>query len=926
MEKLHLEKLISHKCKPPDHSVLTVNVCYSYSDNLDTNYNDTPSNKPAITGQAQRFKMYCFDNRPNEFLSSQIWKDAVLKIIDQRNDLLSNQDEVDEEYKSFCNILINEMDTYLDYRGSGNRTKKKCKLSKPYWNDNLTALWREMRNAEKEFLAFKGNKLQRGKLLSNFKNARNMFDKRLRYYERSYFRDKALEIEKCDSRNPKAFWDHVKTLGPKKKSNIPLKVHHQDGFSSDPDIVLNTWKSDFESLYNVPDNLNFDNVFHDQIMNNVSMFEKNITETSDYVNKEITFDELEKKIANLKDKKAVGFDGIPNEVLKFHNVKLSLWKLFSKYFNLSLTPTIWLKAMINPIPKGSKKDPYTPINYRGISLLSCVAKVYTGILNDRITSYCEMMDIYVDEQNGFRKGRSCEDHIYSLTSIIKNRMTSKDSTFAAFIDLEKAFDWVDRDLLMYRLLQYNIDGKMYKAVRAIYNHTESCIRLNNCLYSDWFNVKSGVRQGDSLSPTLFSLYLNELAKQVNELNLGIKIGNRRISILLCTDEMVFLAATEADLQQMLTAMNDWCKKWRLKVNESKSNIVHFRKSRQKQTNFKFEYGGKTIELKSEYKYLGVILDEHLTFTTCSKVLADSGGRALGAVISKFKQFRDVGYNTFTKMFETGVIPVMDYGSGVWGCSKNTHSESIQNKACRYFMGVHNFTPLPALHGEMGWFPTKFRKFLSILRYWNRLINMPNERLTKHIFITEYNNAFSDTWTDKVRTIFEQLEMNIVFNNMNVCDLDNCKKILWDIAENEWNLQVENKPKLRTFKKYKNTFETTDYLRLSVNRSERSLLAKFRCGILQLHVESGRFNNTKLENRICNICEEGYIEDEYHFLCICSVYREERSDLYRRVNDKYNDFSELDDNSKFVFLMSKCNLYVVKFLKQAWEKRKGILFK
>ena len=88
-------------------------------------------------------------------------------------------------------------------------------------------------------------------------------------------------------------------------------------------------------------------------------------------------------------------------------------------------------------------------------------------LNNRIVKFCNNLGIFPDEQNGFRAGRSCEDHIFSLTTIIKNRMSDKKDTFCAFVDLEKAFDWVPRDLLLFRLLQNNITGKMYYAVQSI---------------------------------------------------------------------------------------------------------------------------------------------------------------------------------------------------------------------------------------------------------------------------------------------------------------------------------------------------------------------------------------------------------------------------------------------------------------------------
>ncbi len=75
-----------------------------------------------------------------------------------------------------------------------------------------------------------------------------------------------------------------------------------------------------------------------------------------------------------------------------------LYKLFSKFFLSAILPTVWLKAIITPIPKSSSKDPYVPLNYRGISLLSCVGKVFSGIINVRVVNYCEENGIYEDEQ------------------------------------------------------------------------------------------------------------------------------------------------------------------------------------------------------------------------------------------------------------------------------------------------------------------------------------------------------------------------------------------------------------------------------------------------------------------------------------------------------------------------------------------------
>jgi hypothetical protein len=165
----------------------------------------------------------------------------------------------------------------------------------------------------------------------------------------------------------------------------------------------------------------------------------------------ITCEELTRAISRLKLNKTVGFDKIPNEVLKQHSIKRLLHKLFSFCFDNGMVPATWLRAIISPIPKGADKDPCVPLNYRGVSLLSCMHKTYSSIINNRLMGYFEDQNILVDEQNGFRAKRACVDHVYSLSTIIRNRLAEGKSTFAAFVDMQKAFDWVDRELLLYKL-------------------------------------------------------------------------------------------------------------------------------------------------------------------------------------------------------------------------------------------------------------------------------------------------------------------------------------------------------------------------------------------------------------------------------------------------------------------------------------------
>ena len=119
------------------------------------------------------------------------------------------------------------------------------------------------------------------------------------------------------------------------------------------------------------------------------------------------------------------------------------------------------------------------------------SEISNSILNARLADFMNSNSLF-PEQNGFRKGRSCEDHIFSLTSLVKNRLVSNLPTFCAFVDLEKAFDWINRDLLLYRLLCTGIDGNFYQSIKSLLADTKSCILLKDGIKTDWFDVKSGV--------------------------------------------------------------------------------------------------------------------------------------------------------------------------------------------------------------------------------------------------------------------------------------------------------------------------------------------------------------------------------------------------------------------------------------------------
>ena len=931
VERHNLLRHLNERSKIPDHSMLTFEFLARPQYSLDSMDSNQPvcniSNKPVTT------RKYRLDSIPQDFMQSETTKRALLLIIERIESNIETQNNINSIYTSLCDCIITCMNDSVPYFDCSKHTRKRYKSQKPFWNDELHSLWKEMRDKEKDFLKcnrhVSGN-LQYSYLRSQFKHAQHCFDKRLRFHERKFKLGLQIEIEEVCTENPRRFWEHIDRLGPANvKKNIPMEVYRNDNtITSDPSIVLNTWQHEFSSLYShgTESMENFDEEFYRNITHHKQNLENNLSdplyEQNQQLNKNFTFTEVKNAVMKGKNKKATGIDNIPYDVLKHDNIIDVLVHLFQMCFDSGKIPSVWRQSIILPIPKCRTNDARVPLNYRGISLLSVISKLYSSVLNHRLINFLDNNDKLVDEQNGFRKDRSCQDHVFVLTSIIRNRLNNDLPTFVTFIDLQKAFDFVVRNVLLYKLLMNNIDGKMYNSISAMYSNTLACVKVNEN-YTDWFDTVSGVRQGDNLSPTLFAIFINDLADGIKELNCGIQIGGDNVSVLLYADDIAVISNNEENMQKMLDFISSWCKKWRLLINKKKSHFVHFRKRGTNISNFRFHLSGTPIDFVHECKYLGVMFEEFLNFETMSCMLAESANRALGKICSKFKSIKNMGFQTFTKLYESCVVPIMDYCSAIWGYSNYVNCDKIQNRALRFFLGVHRFAPTTAVVGDTGWISSKTRHWINMVRYWNRLINMDHNRLCKRIFLWD-NSLCSNNWNYEVNEIFDQLDVNVIEDG-GYCDLVKVNDKIEAEKVTDWANKVNSQPKLRTYKTFKSTYQRENYLLCNLDRSTRSLYVQFRFGILPLRIETGRYRGESVEDRKCVYCTQNSVEDEIHFLLYCSLYDDHRNTLLDIANRTCHDFNGQSDTRKLAFLVNDVSRSTAKFISRAYKKRQSVTY-
>ena len=314
----------------------------------------------------------------------------------------------------------------------------------------------------------------------------------------------------------------------------------------------------------------------------------------------------------------------------------------------------------------------------------------------------------------------------------------------------------------------------------------------------------------------------------------------------------------------------------------------------------------------------------MDFKESASILADAAGRALGKICNTFTKNKNLGYKTFTTLFNSCVTPILDYSSGVWGYKEFSCSESIQNRAMRFFLGVNRFTPTHAVIGDMGWDSDINRRKLNMLRLWNRLIQLDESRLSKKVFLWDYSIC-RNNWTADVRKIFYEIGNQECFHNLSTTNLDEAKNNLFERLKNTWSESILLKPKLRTYILFKHEFCIEKYVTVNLSLSDRSYLAQFRAGNLPLHIETGRYVNTPVEERFCFCCDLGKIEDEFHFMFDCPLYNNIRNDVFSKIAVDRPDFFNLGNVDKLKILMNLFPRQLAKFIKASFQIRCQFLF-
>ena len=481
--------------------------------------------------------------------------------------------------------------------------------------------------------------------------------------------------------------------------------------------------------------------------------------------------EIRKCIDKLRNGKSAGIDRIVNEYIKCTaDIFMPIYiVLFNKIFDTGTIPEDWVIGLIVPVYK-NKGDLADCNNYRGITLLSCMGKLFTSILNARLYKFCEVNNIIKESQTGFRRGYSTVDHIFLMKNIIDLYCSKKKRLFCAFIDYSKAFDTVWRDALWFKLYNAGISGKILNVIKNMYKQIKSCVFTNGSK-SEYFVSLTGVRQGENLSPLLFSLYVDDLENYLSERGCAyiscddITVDRYlRLMVLMYADDTIVMANNKENLQKAIDNMCKYCERWKLKMNSSKTKVTVFGNRKIDASKFSFTCNGEELEIVHNFKYLGIIFNFNGAFKIGITELKKQASRAMFALISKCRKF-DLPIDIRLELFDSLVMPVMLYASEVWGGEHTGILEALHLKFLKYTLRVKTSTCNNMVYGELGRFPLVIDIQKRLIGYWARLITGKSTKLSKVMYdclLHLYSAGIYDSpWLLRIKQILDTCGLSYV---------------------------------------------------------------------------------------------------------------------------------------------------------------------
>jgi len=489
----------------------------------------------------------------------------------------------------------------------------------------------------------------------------------IRFLKREYYKA-CFHKFKDDIRNT---WKTINDIlnKSKKKKTFTDTFHDEEDIITDKLEIANKFNKFFTTVGpNLANNINYKgNKTHKDFLN--------IKYTKQFKFEEINKDVIIKVIKNMKSKSSCGFDGISTKLLKIiKDVLLQpLVIIINQTLNQGIFPHKLKIAKVNPIYKKDSKSQFT--NYRPISLLPAISKIFERIIYDQVYEFFQNEKLFYSSQYGFRTKHSTELAALEIVDRLINKMDNKEIPINIYLDLSKAFDTMDHLILKSKLEYYGIKGTPLKLFDSYLTNRKQYVDFEDT-ESDMLDITTGVPQGSILGPLLFIIYINDMANVSKLFHSIIYADDTTLSSV--TSSFNTNMTVERNINIELAKISEWLKVNKLSLNVKKTKFMIFHTPQKQITSFSLKIDGTEIDRVSEFNFLGLIINENLNWKLHTEKIANGISKTIG-VLNRLKHLLPL--NIKITLYNSLILSHINYCILVWGYDRERINK-LQKKSIR----------------------------------------------------------------------------------------------------------------------------------------------------------------------------------------------------------------------------------------------------
>ena len=584
---------------------------------------------------------------------------------------------------------------------------------------------------------------------ASYKTVRNKVTYMIKSAKRDFYNNAVKQ-----NTDPKFLWKNMRDITGNSSKNIfiPKSIFIENREITGEKNIASTFNDHFINICKIIKQKTFnENDFKDLQLN----LEENL-KGKHFNIQPITPFEVKSFIEKLNCSKATGIDGIGPQILKYCGdfIVLPITAIINNSIRLGIFPDALKASYVMPVYKSNDKQ--DPNNYRPISILPSISKIFERHIANQLMTYLTQTNVLHKYQSGFRKNHSCQTALIRLLHDWYSEIDNGSLVGTVFLDLRKAFDLVDHQILLYKLKLHHFSNETLNIFESYLNNRTQIVKVGN-IKSDQRVIKCGVPQGSILGPILFILYINDI-------NLHIQ---QSVIDLYADDTTLYASGKtkgdiEHNLQEDLNRIMKWCDSNNMAIHPGKTTcmLIGTPYRTRQVSDLTLKINDTVINNVLYQKLLGIIIDKNLKWdnqinAVCKKV--NSKLFLLKRILNYLNDnMKSLFYNSY-------IMPIFDYCCIIWGFGKQSHISkltSLQKRAAKIILCEPKTTPSSDLFKTLQWLTFKSRctYHIGIMIYKSLENNVP-EYISDLIQISQ-NNRYTLRSTSKQNLATATCKTNI----------------------------------------------------------------------------------------------------------------------------------------------------------------------